>query len=131
MYSFQPLADIPVSHGGLFMICMLCLTIFVMSIMSEDIQYACVVFVFFCVPLLCITYGVSYHWTSQEPQVFKNEKVTAEFVSFQPEGYRESSGKSKVDKHYMYVVYSVNGSPVILQAQPGQTYPKSVILYKN
>jgi hypothetical protein len=90
-------------------------------------------FVFFflaCIPV-GIAYGVSYHWTNQEPKVFANVQVTAEFVSYQPEGYNEKSGKSHVDRHYMYVVYSVNGDPVILQAQEGRTYPKTAILYKN
>jgi hypothetical protein len=31
----------------------------------------------------------------------------------------------------MYVVYTVNGNPVILQAQQGVEYPKTAILYKN
>jgi hypothetical protein len=81
--------------------------------------------------VVAVAYGVSFHWTDQSPKTFKNEKVTAELVGFQPEGYREQSGKSKVDRHYMYVVYRVNGNNVILQAQTGVEYPKTAILYKN
>ena len=87
---------------------------------------------FFIASVICgIAYGVSYHWTKQEPKVFSNTKVTAEFIGFQPEGYREKSGKSMVDRHYMYVVYRVNGNDVILQGQSGVEYPKTAILYKN
>jgi hypothetical protein len=82
-----------------------------------------------------IAYGVSYHWTNQTPKTFANTKVTAEFQGYQPEGYNEArtSGKStrRVDVHNMYVVYTVNGNPVILPAQTGAEYPKTAILYKN
>ena len=129
MYSFYPTADIPVEHGGLFIIGMTCFVWLAVVLMNDAEEFF--VNFFFVAIIMAIGYGVSYHWTDQTPKTFKNEKVTAEFVSFQPEGYREKSGKSMVDKHYMYVVYSVNGDPVILQGQPGQTYPKTVILYKN
>jgi hypothetical protein len=86
---------------------------------------------FFVVIIMAIGYGVSFHWTNQEPKTFKNEKVTAELVGFQPEGYREKSGKSMVDRHYMYVVYRVGSEQVILQAQTGVVYPQTAILYKN
>ena len=129
MYSFYPTAQIPVDHTGLFIVSMVCATWLVITLMNCAEEFF--VNFFFVAIVMAISYGVSYHWTSQEVKTFKNEKVTAEFVSFQPEGYREKSGKSMVDKHYMYVVYSVNGDPVILQGQPGQTYPQTVILYKN
>jgi hypothetical protein len=129
MYSFYPTADIPVDHGGLFIVGMTCLLWLAVTLMNDAEEFF--VQFFFVAIVMVIGYFVSFHWTDQTPKTFKNEKVTAEFVSFQPEGYREKSGKSMVDKHYMYVVYSVNGDPVILQGQPGQTYPKTVILYKN
>jgi len=129
MYSFYPTAPIPVDHTGLFIVGMVCATWLVVCLMNCAEEFF--VNFFFVAIVMAIGYGVSFHWTSQEVKTFKNEKVTAEFVSFQPEGYREKSGKSMVDKHYMYVVYSVNGDPVILQGQPGQTYPQTVILYKN
>ena len=78
-----------------------------------------------------IAYGVSYHWTNQEPQLFKNEPHVGKFVGFQPEGYNERSGKSRADRHYMYVVYEVEGRMTILQTGLGMTYPAEAILYKN
>lgn len=131
MYSFSPLASIPVDHVGMFMVCFICAVVFFVSIFTDDVSYACVLFVIILMPIMGISYGVSYHWTSQEPQVFKNDQVVGEFVGFQPEGYREKVGKNMVDKHYMYVVYSVNGDPVILQSSTGKTYPQRVTLYKN
>lgn len=129
MYTFNPLADIPASHTGFGLIVALCCFIAVIILMNEGelfFQW------FFVATVICgIAYGVSYHWTDQTPQTFKNEKVTAQLVGFQPEGYREKSGKSMVDKHYMYIVYRVNGNDVIMQAQPGVEYPKTAILYKN
>jgi hypothetical protein len=129
MYSFNPIASIPASHDGFYIITTFCIICLVLVLFNEPETF----FVYFflaCIPF-SIAYGVSYHWTNQEPKVFANTKVTAEFVGFQPEGYREKSGKSMVDKHYMYVVYRVNGNDVILQAQSGTEYPKTAILYKN
>jgi hypothetical protein len=129
MYTFNPLADIPVDHAGMFIIGMLCVFVLLVVLFNEPELFF---FYFFCASIVCgIAYGVSYHWTNQEPKTFKNEKVTAELVGFQPEGYREKSGKSMVDCHYMYVVYRVNGNEVILQATQGVEYPKTAILYKN
>jgi hypothetical protein len=129
MYSFFPTATIPASHDGFGIIVALCVLITVIVIFNEPelfFQW------FFVATVACVfAYFVSYSWTDQTPKTFVNQKVTAEFVGFQPEGYREKSGKSMVDKHYTYVIYSVNGDPVLLQCQPGQTYPKTVILYKN
>jgi hypothetical protein len=129
MYSFQPLADVPVDHAGLFIIGMGCFMWLAVCLFNSPEDFF--VNFFFVVIVMAITYGVSYHWTNQDPKTFKNEKVTAELVGFQPEGYREKSGKSMVDKHYMYIVYRVGGEQVILQATTGQVYPQTVILYKN
>jgi hypothetical protein len=129
MYTFSPLASIPASHDGFWIIAVFCIVMLILVLFNEPETF----FVWFfiaCFPV-GIAYGVSYHWTNQEPKVFANVQVTAEFVSYQPEGYNEKSGKSHVDRHYMYVVYSVNGNPVILQAKEGMEYPKTAILYKN
>jgi hypothetical protein len=129
MYSFSPLADIPVDHAGLFIVGMACAMWLAICLFNSPEDFF--VNFFFVVIIMAIGYGVSFHWTNQEPKTFKNEKVTAELVGFQPEGYREKSGKSMVDKHYMYVVYRVGGEQVILQAQTGVVYPQTAILYKN
>jgi hypothetical protein len=129
MYSFSPLADIPVDHAGLFIVGMGCAMWLAICLFNSPEDFF--VNFFFVVIIMAIGYGVSFHWTNQEPKTFKNEKVTAELVGFQPEGYREKSGKSMVDRHYMYVVYRVGGEQVILQAQTGVVYPQTAILYKN
>ena len=129
MYTFNALPEIPVSHDGFYIIATFCFICLVMVLFNEPETF----FVWFfiaCIPF-GIAYGVSYHWTNQTSKTFVNEKVTGEFVSFQPEGYREKSGKSYVDRHYMYVVYNVNGNNVILEGKSGQEYPKTVVLYKN
>lgn len=129
MYTFNPIPAVPVDHAGMFIIGMLCVFVLLVVLFNEPELFF---FYFFCASVVCgIAYGVSYHWTNQEPKVFANVKVEAEFVGFQPEGYREKSGKSMVDRHYMYVVYRVNGNDVILQGQSGVEYPKTAILYKN
>ena len=129
MYTFSPLAAIPVDHTGFGLILGFCVICLIMCLFNEPEAF----FVWFfiaCFPV-GIAYGVSYHWTNQEAKTFKNERVTAEWVGYQPEGYREKSGKSYVDRHFVYVVYSVNGNHVLLQGQAGVEYPKTAILYKN
>ena len=129
MYSFNPIPDVPVGHGGLFIIGMACLFWLAICLMNSPEDFF--VNFFIVVIIMAIGYGFSFHFTDQSPKTFVNEKVTAELVGFQPEGYNEKSGKSRADRHYMYVVYKVNGSQVILNATAGQTYPQTVILYKN
>jgi hypothetical protein len=133
MYTFHPLALIPVDHTGFGIVVTFCIIALIICLFVERESFF--VYFFFAVVVAGFAYGVSYHWTNQTPKTFANEKVTAEFQGYQPEGYNESrtSGKStrRVDVHMMYVVYTVNGNPVILPAQTGQVYPKSAILYKN
>ena len=133
MYTFTPLASIPVDHTGFGIVVAFCLIALVMCLFVERESFF--VYFFFAVIVAGFAYGVSYHWTNQEAKTFVNTKVTAELVGFQPEGYNESrtSGKStrRVDVHMMYVVYSVGGEKVILRASEGQTYPQSAVLYKN
>jgi hypothetical protein len=84
--------------------------------------------------LLCSILGFSLlvFTNSYAPEKqYENEKVTGTFVTFQPEGYNEKTGKTRADKHYMYVVYDVKGQLVILNAKAGVDYPKNAVLYKN
>lgn len=129
MYSFQPLANIPVDHTGFIILCVVFgFALLVLLIQEIESFFAG----FFVVSLvLAFSYCVSYVWTDQTPKSFVNTPVNAELVGFQPEGYREQSGKSQVDKHYMYVVYRVAGEQVILEAKAGVTYPTIAVLYKN
>lgn len=129
MYSFNALADVPVSHEGFWLIVALCVFILLVTLWQEAESFFVM---FFVAVVVCgIAYGVSYHWTSQEGKTSVNEKVVAKFVGYQPEGYNERSGKSRVDRHYMYVVYEVDGGMVVLKAEEGVAYPKETTLYKN
>lgn len=129
MYSFNPLADIPVTHEGLFIICMICTIITVLIIGNEAELF----FQWFFVATIIIgaSYYVSYHVCDQTPKTFKNEKVTGVFVGYESEGYKERSGKSYVDRHYTYVIYKVDGGNVMLPCNVGSVYPERVVLYKN
>jgi hypothetical protein len=128
-YSFNPLADIPVDHGGLFIIGMVCVTWMIIVLFNEPEDFF--VQFFFVFIVMAISYGVSFHWTDQTPKTFKNEKVVGEFVGYESEGYKERSGKSYVDKHFTYIIYKVDGGNVMLPCQTGVVYPERVTLYKN
>jgi hypothetical protein len=129
-YTFDRIADIPVDHTGFWLMVTLCvfITLLVMCADREDLVKSLLLM---SVPV-GIAYWISFHANSQEPQVFPNVPVTAELIGFQPEGYRERVGKSQqVDRHVMYVVYSVDGNQVILRADTGVEYPQRVVLYRN
>ena len=134
MYTFQPLASIPVDHTGFGIICTFVLTAIFLSIFVEGWAYALVLSVPAALIAL-LAYCVSYVWTDQTPKTFKNEQVVGEFVQYVAEGYNETirSGKTtrQVDVHNTYVVYRVNGQLVMLQSKVGSTYPERVALYKN
>lgn len=129
MYSFSPIADIPVDHTGFGFVVLVCVFIAVYTLLDEAELF----FPWFFVGTVICTfaYFVSYSWTDQTVKTFPNTKVTAEFVGYETEGYREKSGKSYVDRHLVYVIYSVNGNNVLMPAQTGTEYPKFVTLYKN
>jgi hypothetical protein len=132
-YTFNRIADIPVDHTGFWLMVTLCvfITLMVMCAAREDLAKSLLIL---SVPL-GIAYWVSFHFTNQEPQVLANVPVTAELIGFQPEGSRElvKSGKTQsyVDRHAVYVVYSVNDRQVILRAEPGAEYPQRAVLYRN
>ena len=134
MYSFAPLAAIPVDHTGFGIIATFVVFAVVLSIFVEGWRYALVL----SVPgalIALLAYCVSYVWTDQTPKTFKNEQVVGEFVQYVAEGYNETirSGKTtkQVDVHNTYVVYRVEGKTVMLQSKVGQSYPERAILYKN
>jgi hypothetical protein len=129
MYSFAPLASIPVSHEGFGFIVIMCIFIALIIIMNEPELFF--VWFFFASCICGGAYYVSYHFCDQTPKTFVNEKVTGTFVKFEAEGYKEKSGKSYVDRHYTYVVYNVNGNNVLMYAKEGVEYPQTAVLYKN
>lgn len=130
MYSFSPLASIPVSHDGMFIMCLACFGILAMVWMCEGLEY----FVLSLIPValvVLLTYCVSYVWTDQTPKTFVNTPVVGTFIKYESEGYKEKSGKSYVDRHFTYIVYSVDGGNVMLPCKVGVSYPERVTLYKN
>lgn len=129
MYTFAPLADIPVSHGGFQVICAISLILIFVVLLNDANDFFGTFFV--CSMVTLAAYGVSFHWSDQTTKTFANTQVTAEFAGYQPEGYNERSGKSRADYHYMYVVYKVNGNPVIMRGSTGIEYPKTAVLYRN
>ena len=130
MYSFQPLPDYSDSHVGFYVMsvfCTLAIAI-VLSFWKEDeidttsmLGWAVVL----C-GLLFMCYKDSY--TARHPL---NEPHVGTFVGYQPEGYRERSGKSTADHHYIYVIYRVDGLDVLFQGDTGMAYPKRATIYKN
>jgi hypothetical protein len=129
MYTFNPVPDVPVDHAGLFIVGMVLVFWLIIVLFNEPDTFF--VYFFIATVIFGVSYGVSYHWTNQEPKTFVNQKVIGTFVKFEAEGYKEKSGKSYVDRHYTYVVYNVNGNNVLLSAQSGIEYPQTAILYKN
>ena len=129
MYTFNPIASIPVNHDGFWIIAAFCAFCLVIVLFNEPETFF--VYFFLCCIPLSIAYGVSYHWTNQEATTFKNERVQATFVGYESEGYKEKSGKSYVDRHFTYVVYKVPEGNVMLPCKTGTPYPQTAILYKN
>lgn len=134
MYSFNPIADIPVDHSGFIFIAVAALVVIVFM-MIEDGLVGVIMGLGLTVIPVAIAYGVSFHWTDQSAKTHPNIKVTGKFVQFVAESYNEtrSSGKTSntVTVRQNYVVYDVDGSRVMLPANVGETYPELVILYKN
>ena len=129
MYTFQALASVPVDHKGFVCILVVAVVLLVLCLFNEPEAFF--VWFFFACWAVGIAYGVSYHWTNQETKVYPNIKVTAEFVGYESEGYKERSGKSYVDRHFTYVVYKVPEGNVMLPCVVGTPYPQTAILYKN
>ena len=129
MYTFAPLADIPVNHGGFRVICVAVAVAITFALVNGTGAFLETFFV--CAVVALAAYVVSFHWSDQSTKKFANTQVQGEFAGYQPEVRLEKSGKSSYDNHYMYVIYTVNGNAVILQGSIGIEYPKHAILYKN
>lgn len=137
MYSFAPIADVPVDHVGFAFVVFGTIVSVVIATINEDWERMAtfIVSTLFGALVILFSYCVSYVWTDQTPKTYANVPVTGEFVEFVAEGYAITvpSGKTSrtVDKHNTYVVYKVDGNNVMLSASLGTTYPERVTLYKN
>ena len=137
MYTFAPLPDVPVDHVGFVMVVFVAILTVIITTWNEEWEKlaAFAVSAIAAALVVLFAYCVSYVWTDQTPKTYANTPVTAEFVEFVAEGYAITvpSGKTSrtVDKHNTYVVYSVDGTNVMLNATVGADYPKTAVLYKN
>lgn len=129
MYTFYPLADVPVDHAGFWIICFIVSIPLIITLMGDFHEF--LLWFFFGTIIVTVAYGVSYHLLDQTTKTYRNEKVIGEFGGYAPEGYREKTGKQYADRHFVYVVYKVNGNPILLHGRAGVMYPDRAILYKN
>lgn len=136
MYTFSPLANINTvdDHGFFYffsfgLICFLVATL----ISCRDDREGALWTTLITIGLIGVAALLS--WNTGKIKDYENKQVTGEFVNFVAEGYNitEHYGKTTrhVDKHFTYVVYSVEGNNVMMQAEPGRTYPQTAVLYKN
>ena len=135
MYTFQPIPPVDTinNHGGFMIVSCIMFVVFVAMLINNDEEFNMYkVFVLLCIPV-GIAAGVS--WNTGEYKEYANTRVEGKFIGFQAEGYNveERSGKTtrRVDKHFTYVVYEVNGNRVLFSANQGIEYPKTAVLYRN
>lgn len=136
MYTFAPLANInTVDDHGFFYALVVFVAVFWLIMLyqcRDDLQEAG-----WSTVVMLVFLGICgfFSYNSGEIKNYENKQVQAEFVEFVAEGFNitEYHGKysSRVDKHFTYVVYKVDGNNVMLPAQTGQTYPQTIVLYKN
>jgi hypothetical protein len=130
MYTFQPIHDYSDSHAVFYT-----LAIFVILFLggiialwkNDDIETGTLLG---WVVIFSLVLFVS-HDNSYTPNHPKNELHVGHFVRYETEGYRERSGKTTADRHYVYVVYNIDGADVLFEAGTGMAYPKDVNVYKN
>lgn len=134
MYTFQPLATIPVDHAGFGLIVFMSIILVIVFTCIEG-WVSFFIWFFFATISCGIAYGVSYHWSNQEPRTFANTEMVGKLVGFTAEGYAtdERSGKQthRVEHHNTYVIYEVDNRRIMLDAKVGNSFPDRVILYKN
>ncbi len=132
MYTFQPLVDVTYnSHTGFYVWVVAAVLLMAIFIGLWNEREASGGFVLTMLVMFGIVTHVGYQASYQDAKVYVNTPVSATLVGFQPEGYSEKSGKTRADRHYMYVVYDVGDERVILRADEGRTYPNQTVLYKN
>jgi hypothetical protein len=133
MYTFNPVADIPVDHTDFWvMMCGFGITLIMATVVSileykRDLMQKTILI--FAVPL-ALAYTISFHLKDQSTQVFPNQAVTATL-----EGYRHTTVRARKswrpDRQIMYVIYRVDGHTEEFLADPRLTYPQKAVLYRN
>lgn len=133
MYTFQPLVDTNWdNHTGFYgitvmMVLWMGLMVYVWG--AEELKGRTVgIWAVICSLIVWLAWSCSF----VPEKEYANTKVVGEFVSFTPEVWTEKSGKNSYTvKRQMYVTYRVGDNVVVLPAQSGVDYPKTVQLYKN
>ena len=134
MYSLAPLAPITTCHVGFGLLCFLFIMCFIAGLFAWWTDEGPGLFAFTIISgtaIMFLAYFVSFQWTDQIIKTYENTPVQAQFLGFETEGYRERSGKSMVDRHVIWVQFSVNGDHVLVQGVPGAAYQDTMTLYKN
>lgn len=129
MYTFHQLPDLPPDHTGFTIVVAILITLLLLVLMADREFFFELFFGATCITAMA--YFTSFVWTDQTVVHRENKPVVATFVAFQPEGYREQTGKTRSDKHYMYVVYNVNGQNLIFETGGQTAYPEKATLYYN
>ena len=135
MYTFQPLATIDTvnSHVGLLIVASICAlwTIMIALWAHADHDWDHFTKSGIILPAIPLIAATIISFTTGKITTFENTPVTGVFVGYQTEGYNVKSGKSRVDQHWIYVVYRVPEGDVLMLAGAGMVYPAEAILYKN
>ena len=132
MYTTAPIVDQYWDvHLGFYVIMAICAFIMaiVITMRAKDECETPTIFVWLTAltAILYIAHDASY----QPQKHYVNTPVIGKFVQYQAEAYSERSGKQMVDRHYMYVVYEIDGSYTTFQTYPGSVWPKQAQFYRN
>mgnify|MGYP006272468171 CR=1 FL=1 len=132
MYTISPVIDEYWNvHTGFYIIAAFCSVFIVMVIMFYKEQEITTPWFFTWIGLLLAGIFGAHSISYQPEKHYANTQVIGKFVSYQPEGYNEQSGKSRADHHYMYVVYDIEDHYVIFQSSPNVSWPKQAVFYRN
>lgn len=127
MYSFQPVVDMSQTHVGFYLVLALAVGLTWAAWWAFESIPTLVAFVVVFGSIVILTYNESF--IESKPPV--NEQVVGTFKGYLAEGFREQAGKYKVDRHVLWVIYTVPEGDVVLQGSEGNVYPKTAYLYKN
>jgi hypothetical protein len=134
-YTVNPIPPIDSinNHSGFIGFTVVMVIFFILVWINNDEEFNMYkVFVLFSIPC-AIAAAIS--WNTGTYSEYKNTKVEGKFIGFVAEGYNvdERSGKHtrRVDKHFTYVEYEIEGNRVLFRSTTGTVYPKIGVFYKN
>ena len=132
MYSLAPLLNVENSHLG-FYVSSIFFLVFILFSIGQGIKQGFDWILLLVVSLIYATITfVSFNVDTSK--TYKNEKVTADFVSFMPEQTSYQCGGKHRRTCYSSVIYGEFKVPegiVVLEINPAYPMPKRVTLYKN